>query len=411
MDTTPAARRRRSWVPQAAWGIVAATFFSDFSHEMATAVLPLYLATVGLGPAALGAIEGVADFVVSLSKLAGGAFGQRWHRRRAGATAGYVVTAVATAGLGLAQGVGSLVALRTTAWFGRGFRSPLRDALLAEAVPPTHFGRVYGLERAADMLGAVAGPLVATAFVLGAVEVRNILLWSLVPGLLAAASMGLLTRGLETAPREADSGLSQPPLPRSRWPRLFLLFLIGVVLFGLGDFSRTFLVWLGVQHFGGGAETAQGAVLSLAVLLYAAHNLTAAVASYPVGRLGDRFSRLGVLTAGYGLGTLTHALLIFGSRSTAGLVAAFVLSGLYIAVEETLEKAVAAELLPAELRSLGFGFLAVGNAIGDLASSLVVGILLEAGRAPLAFGLAAGFAALGCLWLLWLGRGRKTPAS
>lgn len=411
MDTTPTGRGRGSWVPLAAWGIVAATFFSDFSHEMATAVLPIYLTTIGLGPAALGVIEGVADLVVSLSKLVGGAFGQRPDRRRAGATLGYLVTSLATAGLGLAQGVGSLVALRTTAWFGRGFRSPLRDALLAEAVPPTHFGRIYGLERAADMLGAVAGPLVATVLVLGAIEVRSILLWTLLPGLLAAASMGLLTRGFEAAYRQTGAPTAAGTSARPGWPRPFVLFLVGVVLFGLGDFSRTFLVWLGVQHFGGGAETAQGAVLSLAVLLYATHNLTAAVASYPVGRLGDRYSRLGVLAGGYGLAAVTHALLAVGSRSMGALVAAILLSGIYIAVEETLEKAVAAELLPAELRSLGFGFLAVGNAIGDLASSLVVGILLEAGRAPLAFGLAAGFAALGCLWLLWLGRGRRTPAS
>jgi hypothetical protein len=41
-----------SWLNRTVVGIILATFFSDFSHEMATAVLPLFLATVGLGPAA-----------------------------------------------------------------------------------------------------------------------------------------------------------------------------------------------------------------------------------------------------------------------------------------------------------------------------------------------------------------------
>jgi hypothetical protein len=62
----------RSWITVSVIGIVLATFLSDFSHEMCTAVLPLYLSSLGLEPAALGLIEGVADFLVIMSKLAGG---------------------------------------------------------------------------------------------------------------------------------------------------------------------------------------------------------------------------------------------------------------------------------------------------------------------------------------------------
>jgi MFS family permease len=74
----------------------------------------------------------------------------------------------------------------------------------------------------------------------------------------------------------------------------------------------------------------------------------------------------------------------------------------YIAVEETLEKAVAAELLPRERRSLGFGILACGNAVGDMVSSLYVGLLLEAGYAALAFGIAAAVGVIGVGWMTWL---------
>ena len=60
--------RRRSWISRTVVGIALATCFSDFSHEMVTAVLPLYLAQVGLGAAALGIIEGIADFLVSMGR-------------------------------------------------------------------------------------------------------------------------------------------------------------------------------------------------------------------------------------------------------------------------------------------------------------------------------------------------------
>ena len=76
----------------------------------------------------------------------------------------------------------------------------------------------------------------------------------------------------------------------------------------------------------------------------------------------------------------TNVLLAFLGGSVLWLIGVFVLSGSYIAVEETLEKAMAAEMLPRELRSLGFGLLAFANAGGDMISSLYVGFLLEADR-------------------------------
>src|SRR5687767_9368723 len=120
----------RPWVTRTVVGIVIATFFSDVGHEMVTAVLPMYLATHGLGPAALGAIEGAADLAFSLSKLAGGVVGHRVTRKRPWAAAGYLVTTAGTGLMAAVQGLAGLLALRTAAWFGRGFRSPLRDFLL-----------------------------------------------------------------------------------------------------------------------------------------------------------------------------------------------------------------------------------------------------------------------------------------
>jgi MFS family permease len=395
---------RRRWTRRAVAGIVLATFFSDLSHEMATAVLPLHLASVGLGPAALGLIEGISDFLVSISKLAGGAVGHVVRSRRPWATLGYLVTTLCTAGMGLAGSMAALVSLRGTAWFGRGFRAPLRDFMLADAVEPTHYGRAYGLERAADMLGAVAGPLTAALLVWCAVDVRTILLWTLLPGLAAAGALFFLARGAERDPRPTEAVSAAEKRPR--FPRVFWIFLIGVFLFGLGDFSRTFLIWLAADRLGEDGIRA-GGVVSFAVLLYTMHNLVAAASAYPVGRLGDRGSKMRVLVVGYGLGVVTNLLLAVAGGALGGLVAAIVLSGIYISVEETLEKAVAAEFLPRELRSLGFGILACANAVGDMASSLYVGFLLQQGQAQWAFGLAAAVGFAGVLWMLSLRKSRR----
>lgn len=399
-DSSPSHRAQSRLLGRTVLGIVLGTFFSDFGHEMATAVLPLYLLSIGLGPGALGLVEGVADFAVSLSKLAGGVIGHYVHRKQPWVVSGYLITAVATSAMGLVRSVAALAALRTTAWIGRGYRSPLRDYLLADAVEPTHYGRAYGLERAGDMLGAVAGPLAATFLVWKGLQYHSIILLALGPGLLAAASMAFIVRERTTPPGPDDPAAGPT---RRRFPPGFWLFLVGVGLFGLGDFSRTLVIYLAAQALGGGTHLpSSSGILSLAVLLYALHNLTSAAAAFPIGQVGDRWPKLAVLVLGYAVGVGTNLLLAGTSGSLAWLVVAIVLSGIYIAAEETLEKAAAAEFLPRELKSLGFGILACVNAVGDMVSSLVVGKLLEAGRPTLAFGLAAAVGLVGTLWLAGL---------
>jgi MFS family permease len=392
---------RRAWITRTVVAITLATFFSDLSHELCTAVLPLYLASVGLGPAALGIIEGVADFLVSLSKLAGGVVGHHVKRKRPWASAGYLVTALGTWGLAFTSSLAAMVALRSAAWIGRGFRAPLRDYLLADAVTKEHFGRVYGLERAGDMLGAVAGPLMAWLLLWAGLEFRTIILWTLAPGLAAAGAFFILTQEQIVLTKPQSTSGKLPAARSAAFPREFWWVLAGVFLFGLGDFSRTFIVWL-AANAAGESQNPTGGGLSLAVMLYLLHNLVSAATAYPVGHMADRRAKLPVLIGGYAVGVATNLLLAFQAGALGWLILAIVLSGAYIAIEETLEKAVIAELLPKERRSLGFGILASGNAVGDMVSSLYVGCLLEAGLPQLAFGIAASLGAAGVGWMLWL---------
>jgi MFS family permease len=395
---------RATWVTRAVLGIVLATFLSDVGHEMATATLPMYLAAIGLGAATLGFMEGLADLCFSVSKLAGGWVGHHREDKRGFATLGYLVTALGTGAIAVTQSVAALISVRSAAWFGRGFRSPLRDFMLADEVGPTHFGRAYGIERAADMLGAVAGPLVAVLLLCLGVDLSSVILISLVPSLLAVLSFFSMTRNRVTQRTDSDRGVSRPRLPRRFW-----WFTGGVALFGIGDFSRTFLILIAAAAFGETGGAASG-VLSIAVLLYAAHNTVSAIAAYPAGVLGDRGSKLRVLVFGYGLGVVTNALLAFSVGGTALLVVAIMLSGIYIAIQETLEKAVAAEMLPREQRSLGLGVLASANAVGDMISSVGVGLLLAAGHHHAAFLVPAMFGLAGTVWMLGFASGQRPGA-
>jgi MFS family permease len=388
-------------------GVVLATFFSDVGHEMVTAIIPLYLSSLGLGAGALGAMEGIADLLFSLAKLGGGVVGHHVEKKRLWGTAGYLATTVATTLMGFAESALGLMSLRGIAWIGRGFRGPMRDFILSDAVPATHFGRVYGIERSADMLGAVVGPLTAAVLLWLHVDLRTVIFVSLAPSLVSALSFFFLTKDKELPPGEAAPPRRSTREGLAAIPRAYWVLLFGVFIFGLGDFSRTFLILLAA---GGSKGVSVHGALGTAVLLYALHNGISAIVAYPLGHLGDRFSKLRVLVCGYGVGVATNLVLTVGSSSLTLVTVAILLSAITLAAEETLEKAACADMLPRELRSLGLGILAGTNAVGDMASSIFVGWQLDAGNRTLAFAVPAGFGIVGTAFVFVFAVRAKPPA-
>ncbi len=112
----------RRWLNRTVFGIGLASLCSDWSHEIASAVLPAFLATMGAAAAWLGFIEGTADGLASFAKLVSGFYTDRLPRRKPIAVAGYVLTALGTASLGFASSAWQVLAARSTAWLGRGVR-------------------------------------------------------------------------------------------------------------------------------------------------------------------------------------------------------------------------------------------------------------------------------------------------
>jgi MFS family permease len=122
--------------------------------------------------------------------------------------------------------------------------------------------------------------------------------------------------------------------------------------------------------------------------------------AYVAGWLADRFKKHFVLAFGYALAAVM-ALLIVAAPMTIGLLGAiFVLSGIYVAIEETLEDSFCAELVGEEHHGMAFGVLATVNGIGDFLSSIMVGALWTAFGTAVAFGYSAVLFALGALLVL-----------
>jgi len=379
------APQEQSWLNRTVLGVGLTSLFSDWGHEIATAVLPAFLATIGVGPVWLGAIEGVADGLSSFAKLAAGHYTDRLKRRKRLAVFGYAFTAISTASFAFATHASHVLLARSAAWLGRGVRSPAKKALLAADVPPNAYGRAFGFERLMDTVGAIAGPLTALWLLeVTAHSYRNVFLWTLLPGMVAAAIFWIFVRERPIAARPQRSfllGLKALPIP-------FRRLLLGVGIFGAGDFSHSLLILYASRMLAPVHGMARAA--SIAVGLYVLHNVFYAGSAYLSGWLSDHVpSRKVVLAAGYALAGVTALLLCTGTHSLWLLAIIFILAGLYVGTEEALEDSLSAELVPKEQHGMAFGTLAAVNAVGDFASSLLVGFLWSAVSVQTAFTASA----------------------
>ena len=390
-------------------GIGLGSLLSDTGHEMATAALPGFLSTIGAQAAALGVIEGIADASLSASKVAGGVIADRpGVERKAVASGGYVITALGHGAFALAQSWPFVAVAHGISWIARGGKAPARDSLLSGSVPPEQLGRAFGVERSMDSLGAIAGPLLAAPLIV-AVGYRWLFAISAIPGLLAALAVLVLVREtpriLRAAPQINLSirGLATEPGPYRR-------LLVGVGLYGLGNFSATLLILRATDllHTGGRSEADAAAI---AVLLYAAHNAANSLFAYPAGAVADRLGRRHVLVSGIALFAVASLGFIGDSASIPLLALLFVLVGASTALVETGEGAYAAELLHDSIRGRGFGVLGLVDGVGDLVSSVVVGILFTVTDPAWGFVYAAALATLGAIVLGVRGSPHKTVAS
>jgi MFS family permease len=87
--------------------------------------------------------------------------------------------------------------------------------------------------------------------------------------------------------------------------------------------------------------------------------------------------------------------------ATIGTLAlVFILGGTNVALEETLEDSLCAELVSGEHHGVAFGTLATVNGVGDLLSSVMVGALWTGFGTRVAFGYSAALSIAGAV-LIW----------
>ncbi|ASJ14683.1 MFS transporter [Thermococcus radiotolerans] len=314
-------------------GIVS--FLNDMSSEMIMPVMPSYLMEVlDAGKLLSGSVMGAIESMSSLFKVAFGYVSDRFRKRKAFVFAGYALSTLAKGALAFTRYWWDFLLLRALDRIGKGIRTAPRDALIAESSEKGKTGKSFGFHRMMDTLGAVAGPLVAIALIEflkslpAETAYRYIFLLSAVPGAISLFVIILFVKDRGGEVKKKIKGIS------TLKNRNLQLFLAVVAIGALGRYSYAFTMWKA-------QELGYSVVQSIA--FYALFNLIYALSAYPLGVYSDTFGKKRMITLGFGVAALA-ALAFAYARNFYTLIAAFVLYGIYIAIEDTIPRAYMADL-------------------------------------------------------------------
>jgi MFS family permease len=322
-------------------------------------------------------------------KILSGRLSDRWSARKPFVIVGYSISTLVRPMVALATSWLHVLAVRLTDRVGKGIRSAPRDALLASWADPATRGYVFGLHRAMDHAGAIAGPLLASLFLWFFPEqFRTLFALTFIPGLIAVAMLVPVPDApapREAAAREAEAGSAPMGRPFSRY--LAVLF-----LFSLGNSTDAFLL-LRLSEVGVGAAWIPVA--------WAALHVVKAVVSPIGGHLSDRLSRRSIIAVGWLVYAAVYGGFALASRAAA-LIPLFLAYGVYYGLTEGVEKAVVADLAPAGRHGAAFGAYHAIIGIGALAASLVFAGVWKASGAPAAFALGGALALVSSVLLFAL---------
>jgi MFS family permease len=377
-------------LPRTVRSLGLVSLLTDASSEMIYPLLPAFLTgTLRAGPAFLGVVEGLAEAAAAALKVASGRLSDRLPRRKPLVVAGYALSSLVRPLVALATLPAHVLAVRLVDRVGKGIRGAPRDALIAEVVPREDHGRAFGLQRAMDHAGAMAGPLLASAALLLFDDLRVVFGLAAIPAALAVATLvlGVREEPLRGAPAAPRAGPGAAPLE----PGL-VRYLAVLLVFTLGNSSDAFLL-LRAQE--------AGVPLALLPLLWALHHLVKAGASTWGGALSDRVGRRLLILAGWGVYALSYAGFAV-AESPVAIAGLFAFYGLFHAFTEGAERALVAELAAETTRGRAFGLFHAVTGAALLPASLLTGLLWQRHGAGVALGTGAALAGIAAVGMLAL---------
>ncbi len=386
-------RTERRKLPRTVVSLGVVSLLNDASSEMLYPLLPLFLSqSLGASVAFVGLVEGVAETTASLLKLFSGWLSDRIGRHKALTFWGYALAGATRPLMAVAMAAWQVLFLRFVDRVGKGIRTSPRDALLARACDENIRGMAFGFHRAMDNMGALVGPLLASAVLVFAPEnYRLVFVLAALPALL---SLFVLWFGVqehqEVVVKQSATKLPstvanrQSPIAAVPSDLRFRWFLASTFLFTLSNSSDAFLL---LRAKGCGVPDAA------IPLLWTWLHIVKSAAAMPGGRLSDKIGRTSSIALGWLVYASVYAAFAF-SQSPWQIWALFGIYGLYFGLTEGAERALVADLVPEEQRGSGYGTFHFVVGVGMLPASILFGMIWHLLRVEAAFLFGATLAFL-----------------
>ena len=372
-----------------------ASFLNDMGSDIINPVWPLFVTQVlKANMSALGFLDGLGEAIVSLSQAFAGYYSDRIRKRKVFIWTGYLCGAVSRLGYAASSLWQHLIPFRVLDRAGK-IRGAPRDAMLADISTDANRGRHFGLLRAMDNAGSVAGILISIALI-DVLGYRLLFALAAIPSLVGAILILKNIRESGSPVAKVFKGLSFKDIDRN-----LALYIALNAVFALGAFTYSFLLLF---------ARSKGFKTGTIPILFLVYSAVAALLSYPFGRLSDRIGRKPVMFLAYGAWAAVCAGVAFFGQAPAAVAALFVFYGIHKAALDPVQKTIAAELAPQPYRASVLGGFQMVIGLCAFPASLVAGLLWDklGSRAP--FYLSLGLTAVAAVLLLFVKETRKPAA-
>ncbi len=355
-------------------GIVS--LFADYTYEGARAIIGPYLSILGASGAAVGVTIGLGEFLGYALRGVSGFLSDKTKQYWLLTFIGYIVNLAAVPLLALTSHWQTAAALIILERVGKAIRVPARDAMLSFATKKTGRGWGFGLHEALDQIGAVLGPLTIAILLYYKESYQFSFLCLAIPAAFAILTLFFANRSF---PHPESLEIHRAAIHTKSFDRQFWRYLFAIGLAGFG-FTSFPLIAFHLQ------KTSSISTVWIP-LFYAIANGIAGLGSLGLGKVFDRvgISFLALVT---GISAFFAPLVFLGNF--AFIVIGMILWGIGLGSQDSIMRAVVAQLVAPHLRGSAYGLLNLVFGLSWALGNALMGYFYDVSLAALiAFSLAA----------------------
>ncbi len=351
---------------QAIWFIVLmgiVSLFADITYEGARSITGPFLAILGASGAAVGFVVGLGEFTGYGIRVFSGYAADKTQTYWLFTFIGYAINLLAVPMLALAQNWQMAAVLIVLERFGKGLRTPARDAMLSFATKQVGRGFGFGLHEALDQIGALLGPLLVAAVLF---YQKSYAVAFACLGVPAAVAISMLITARISFPKPREMEPISEDFQTKGFPKKFWIYVLGASLIGAGFIDFALMAY----HFQKSAAISPVWI----PLVYAMAMSIDGISALWMGKIFD-IKGISILT------TVTIAASFFAPLVLLGdfwmILAGMLLWGIGMGSQESIMRSYVAVIIPRNKRASAYGILYLGFGAFWFLGSSAIGLLYD----------------------------------